>query len=174
MSDRSNLYADAFFTLIQAEGNANEVTDELFRFSQTVEGSEELRQALTDPHIEVSRRQQIVEDLLGGKATPLTTSLVSMVVANGRVRELPEIVDRLLNRSAAAGEKVIAQVRSAVELSDDQKSRLAAALSQSTGQQVEVVVVVDPAVLGGIVTQIGDTVIDGSVRQRLSQLRESF
>jgi F-type H+-transporting ATPase subunit delta len=174
MSDRSNLYADAFFTLIQAEGNANEVTDELFRFSQTVEGSEELRQALTDPHIEVSRRQQIVEDLLGGKATPLTVSLVSMVVANGRVRELPEIVDRLLNRSAAAGEKVIAQVRSAVELSDDQKSRLAAALSQSTGQQVEVVVVVDPSVLGGIVTQIGDTVIDGSVRQRLSQLRESF
>ena len=174
MSDRSNLYADAFFTLIQAEGNANEVTDELFRFSQTVEGSEELRQALTDPHIEVSRRQQIVEDLLGGKATPLTTSLVSMVVANGRVRELPEIVDRLLNRSAAAGEKVVAQVRSAVELSDDQKSRLAAALTQSTGQQVEVVVVVDPSVLGGIVTQIGDTVIDGSVRQRLSQLRESF
>ncbi len=174
MSDRSNLYADAFFTLIQAEGNANEVTDELFRFSQTVEGSDELRQALTDPHIEVSRRQQIVEDLLGGKATPLTVSLVSMVVANGRVRELPEIVDRLLNRSAAAGEKVIAQVRSAVELSDDQKSRLAAALSQSTGQQVEVVVVVDPSVLGGIVTQIGDTVIDGSVRQRLSQLRESF
>ncbi len=174
MSDRSNLYADAFFTLIQAEGSANEVTDELFRFSQTVEGSEELRQALTDPHIEVSRRQQIVEDLLGGKATPLTTSLVSMVVANGRVRELPEIVDRLLNRSAAAGEKVVAQVRSAVELSDDQKSRLAAALSKSTGQQVEVVVVVDPSVLGGIVTQIGDTVIDGSVRQRLSQLRESF
>ena len=174
MSDRSNLYADAFFTLIQAEGNANEVTDELFRFSQTVEGSDELRQALTDPHIEVSRRQQIVEDLLGGKATPLTTSLVSMVVANGRVRELPEIVDRLLNRSAAAGEKVVAQVRSAVELSDDQKSRLAAALTQSTGQQVEVVVVVDPSVLGGIVTQIGDTVIDGSVRQRLSQLRESF
>jgi F-type H+-transporting ATPase subunit delta len=174
MSDRSNLYADAFFTLIQAEGNGNEVTDELFRFSQTVEGSEELRQALTDPHIEVSRRQQIVEDLLGGRATPLTTSLVSMVVANGRVRELPEIVDRLLNRSAAAGEKVVAQVRSAVELTDDQKSRLAAALSQSTGQQVEVVVVVDPSVLGGIVTQIGDTVIDGSVRQRLSQLRESF
>jgi len=174
MSDRSNLYADAFFTLIKAEGNANEVTDELFRFSQTVEGSEELRQALSDPHIEVQRRQQIVEDLLGGKASPLTVSLVSLVVANGRTRELPEIVDRLLNRTAAEGEKVIAQVRSAVELSDDQKSRLAAALSQSTGKQVEVVVVVDPTVLGGIVTQIGDTVIDGSVRQRLSQLRESF
>jgi F-type H+-transporting ATPase subunit delta len=65
-------------------------------------------------------------------------------------------------------------VRSAVALSDEQKSRLADALSKSTGKQVDIVVIVDPAVLGGIVTQIGDTVIDGTVRQRLSQLRESF
>ena len=174
MSDRSNLYADAFHTLIRAEGGANEVTDELFRFSRVLEGNEELRQALTDPHLPAERRQQIVEDLLAGKATPLTTSLVSTVVANGRVRELPEIVERLLDINAATGEKVIAQVRSAVELSDDQKSRLAAALAASTGKQVEVVVEVDPSVLGGIVTQIGDTVIDGSVRHRLAQLRESF
>ena len=75
---------------------------------------------------------------------------------------------------AAHGEKVVAQVRSAVALSDEQKSRLADALSKSTGKQVDIVVIVDPAVLGGIVTQIGDTVIDGTVRQRLSQLRESF
>jgi F-type H+-transporting ATPase subunit delta len=47
-------------------------------------------------------------------------------------------------------------------------------LAKNTGKQVEVVVIVDPTVLGGLVTQIGDTVIDGSVRQRLSQLRESF
>jgi F-type H+-transporting ATPase subunit delta len=47
-------------------------------------------------------------------------------------------------------------------------------LAKKTGKQIEVVVDVDPSVLGGIVTQIGDTVIDGSVRQRLSQLRESF
>jgi F-type H+-transporting ATPase subunit delta len=97
-----------------------------------------------------------------------------MVVANERVRELPEIVDRLLERNAAFADKVIAQVRSAVALSDEQKSRLAEALAKNTGKQVEVVVEVDPSVLGGLVTQIGDTVIDGSVRQRLSQLRESF
>ena len=96
------------------------------------------------------------------------------MVANERVRELPEIVDRLLERNAAFADKVIAQVRSAVALSDEQKTRLADALAKSTGKKVEVVVEVDPSVLGGLVTQIGDTVIDGSVRQRLSQLRESF
>ena len=174
MSDRSNLYADSFLTLISAEGNGNEIIDELFRFSRVVEGADELRQALSDQHIPAEKRQQIVDDILGDKAFPLTNTIIATVVGNERLRELPDIVDRLLEIKAAHGEKVVAQVRSAVALSDEQKSRLADALSKSTGKQVDIVVIVDPAVLGGIVTQIGDTVIDGTVRQRLSQLRESF
>ena len=174
MSERSNLYADAFMMLIQAEGNGNEIIDELFRFSRVVEGADELRQALSDQHIPAEKRQQIVDDILAGKAFPLTNTIIATVVGNERLRELPDIVDRLLEVKAAHGEKVVAQVRSAVALSDEQKIRLADALSKSTGKQVDIVVIVDPAVLGGIVTQIGDTVIDGTVRQRLSQLRESF
>jgi F-type H+-transporting ATPase subunit delta len=174
MSDRSNLYAEAMFTLLTAEGGANEVQDELFRFSRVLESNDELRQTLQDPHIPVERRVQIVEDLLGGRASSLTTGIVSLVVLNGRTRELSAMVNQLLDLCAARGEKVVAEVHSAVELTDDQKSRLAAALKQSTGKDVDIVVVVDPSVIGGIVTQIGDTVIDGSVRQRLSQLRESF
>ncbi len=99
---------------------------------------------------------------------------MSLVVGNGRVRELPGIVDRLLELTASSGDRHIAEVRSAVELTEDQKSRLAASLKAATGKDVDIVVVVDPSVLGGIVTQIGDTVIDGSVRHRLAQLRESF
>jgi F-type H+-transporting ATPase subunit delta len=65
-------------------------------------------------------------------------------------------------------------VRSAVELTSDQQQRLAAALRQSVGHEVTVKVIVDPSLLGGIVTEIGDTVIDGSVRRRLHQLRDAF
>ena len=96
------------------------------------------------------------------------------MVLNRRTHELPGIVENLLDLFAARGEKVVAQVTSAVELTDDQKRRLAEALKQSTGKDVDVVVVVDPSVIGGVVTRIGDTVIDGSVRHRLAQLRESF
>jgi F-type H+-transporting ATPase subunit delta len=174
MSDRTNHYADAFLTLIRAEGEGNEVIDELFRVSRVIEGNDELRQTLSDPHLPAARRVQVVQDILDGKAHALTVSLLSMTVTNDRVRDLPGIVDRLLERNAASGDKAIAQVRSAVALSDEQKSRLAAALAKKTGKPIEVVVDIDPSVLGGIVTQIGDTVIDGSVRHRLSQLRESF
>ena len=174
MSDRSNLYADAFLSLIRAEGHGNEVIEELTKFSQVLDGSEELRQTLADPHLPVERRQQIVEDLLSGKANPVTASIVSVVVGNGRVRELPEVVDRLLERSSSTGDAVIAQVRSAVELTDDQKQRLAAALESATGKKVELKVIIDPSVLGGLVAQVGDTVIDGTVKSGLAQLKTVF
>ena len=174
MSTRAELYADAFLAVITAEGNVNEVQDELFRFARVLEGNDELRQALLDPHIPVERRQRIVEDLLGQKASPTTVALVSLVTATGHVRDLPEVVDRLLSLTARSGNRVVAEVRSAVELTDDQKARLASSLREATGKEVDVVVVVDPSVLGGIVTQIGDTVIDGSVRHRLAQLREAL
>jgi len=172
--DRPELYADAFYALVVAEGHVNEVQDELFRFSRTIEGNDELRNVLVDQQVPAARRQQIVEDLLGGRAMPITVGIVSLVVATGRVRELPAIVASFQKRTASLTSRVIAEVRSAVELTDDQKTRLAASIKASTGQDVDVVVIVDPSVIGGIVTQIGDTVIDGSVRHRLAQLRESF
>lgn len=174
MTDRSDLYAEALTSVIWAEGSANEVTDELFRLTRVIESNDELRTALSDQRLPAARRQQIVEDLLGGRANPVTVSLVSLVVANGRVRDLTTIVDKVVALAASRTNRKIAEVRSAIELTDDQKDRLAKALKVSTGLDVEVVVIVDPSVLGGIVTQIGDTVIDGSVRSRLTQLRENF
>ena len=172
--DRTLAYAEALFGVARAEGTLGEVEDELFRFSQTLQGSDELRTALTDAGIPASRRQQIVEDLLGGKASPTTVALVSMVVATGRARQLPEIIRQLVAMSAAEVNKEVAEVRSAVSLNDDQRKRLAEALSNATGKQVEVKVIVDPSVMGGIVAQVGDTVIDGSVRSRLDQLKNAL
>jgi F-type H+-transporting ATPase subunit delta len=172
--DRSLAYAEALFAVARAEGTLGEVEDELFRFSQTLQGNDELRDALTDARIPATRRQQIVEDLLGGKASSTTVALVSMVVGTGRARDLPPIIERLVEMSAAEANKEVAEVRSAVPLTDDQRDRLAKALEDATGKQVEVKVVVDPSVLGGIVAQVGDTVIDGSVRRRLDQLKNAL
>jgi F-type H+-transporting ATPase subunit delta len=172
--DRTLAYAEALFAVARAEGTLGEVEDELFRFSQVLQGSDELREALTDPRIPASRRQQIVEDLLGGKASDTTVALVSMVVGTGRARDLPDIIAKLVEMSAAEAQKEVAEVRSAVPLNDDQRKRLAEALNKATGKQVEVKVIVDPSVMGGIVAQVGDTVIDGSVRSRLEQLKNAF
>src|SRR5262249_1666076 len=132
------------------------------------------RNTLSDPHLPVTRRQQIVEDLLEGKAHQVTVALVSMLVAAGRIKEIGAISSKLDQLGAALTQRSVAEVRTAIDLTDEQKARLAESHKKKTGRDVEVVVIVDPAVLGGIVTQIGDTVIDGSVRHRLAQLKESF
>ena len=172
--DRSHAYAEALLAVARSEGNAAEVEDELFRFARLLESNDELRTTLTDAQLPASRRQQIVEDLLGGRADRVTTALVSMVVGAGRARDLPAIIDELVKLSAASGNKEVAEVRSAVELSDDQKQRLVTALQAKTGKQVELKVIIDPTVLGGLVAQVGDTVIDGSVKTRLQQLHTAF
>ena len=172
--DRTTAYAEALFAVARAEGPLAEVEDELFRFARLLETNDDLRTTLTDAGLPVSRRQQIVEDLLGGKATPVTTSLVSLVVGTGRARDLPEIVDQLVSMSAQEANKEVAEVRSAIALTDDQKTRLAEALGKATGKQVEVKVIIDPSLKGGLVAQVGDTVIDGSIRRRLDQLRNAL
>ncbi len=172
--DRTLAYASALFSVARTEGNLAEVEDELFRFARTLESNDELRTTLTDAALPVSRRQQIVEDLLGGKANPVTSALASMVVGAGRSRDLVSIIDELVKLSASEANKELAEVRSAVPLTDDQRSRLAEALGQATGKSIELKVVLDPSVLGGLVAQVGDTVIDGSVRSRLEQLKHAF
>ena len=164
-------YARALFEVAQAEGSLDEVEDELFRFARSFETNDALREALTDEQIPASRRQAIVEDLLGGKATPTTKQLISMVVGSGRARDLPAIIEQLVQRASSSKNLEVAEVRTAVPLTEDQQTRLAAALANATGKAVNVKVIIDPSVLGGIVATVGDTVIDGSVRTRIDQLK---
>ncbi|MGZ4772029.1 MAG: ATP synthase F1 subunit delta [Ilumatobacteraceae bacterium] len=172
MSDsRIEGYARGLFEIARAEGTIDEVEDELFRFARSYENSDELRNALSDEQIPAAKRQAIVEDLLGGKVTPTTTQLISMVVGSGRARNLPAIVDKLVARASSAKNLEVAEVRSAIPLTPDQETRLAAALANATGKQVNLKVVVDPSVLGGLVATVGDTVIDGTVRTRIEQLK---
>ena len=110
-------------------------------------------------------------NIVSGKATPTTTQLISLIVGSGRSRDLPAIIDRLVSRASSAKNLALAEVRSAVTLTDDQETRLAAALANATGHEVNLKVIVDPNVLGGLVATIGDTVIDGSVRTRIEQLK---
>ena len=164
-------YARALFEVARADGTLDEVEDELFRFARSYESSDELRTALTDERTPVEKRQAIVEDLLDGKATPTTVQLVSMVVGSGRGRDLPAIVDSLVQRASSAKQLDVAEVRTAVALSDDQQARLKAALENATGKQLNLKTVVDPTVVGGVVATVGDTVIDDTVRTRIDQLK---
>jgi F-type H+-transporting ATPase subunit delta len=174
MVDRIDAYAAALFEVARAEGQTTDVEDELFRFARTLESNDQLCDTLTDQRIPAERRQAIVEDLLGNRASPVTTNLVAFVVGAGRGRDLPAIVDRLVAKAAEERQHEVAEVTSAIPLDAEQQRRLAEALGNATRKKVEIRVTVDPDILGGIVARIGDTVIDGSVRHRLDLLKEKL
>lgn len=172
-SDRIGAYARAIHGIVEAEGRVAEASDDLFRFARAVEANDELRSALVDAALPLEQRLGVVEELLAPALT-VTRAAVTLIVAAGRAADLPAIVDRLTGLVAEAREQAVAEVRSAVPLDDAVVERLAAALSAATGKSVQVRVIVDERVLGGVVARIGDTVIDGSVRHRLEQLQEEI
>jgi F-type H+-transporting ATPase subunit delta len=165
-------YAEALFKVVQAEGELDRVEDELFRFGKLLEQNHELKQALSDQSIDKQQREKVLDELLGDKVLPHTLGLLSFIVTQGRARQLPQILDQLSQLAADARQMVVAEVRSAIPLDDNQQAQLAESLSKATNKKVTVKVIVDPSVLGGVVAKVGDTVIDGSIKRRLDQLKE--
>ena len=175
MSDEKiQSYAQAILAVASAESNAAQIEDEIYRFSQVLQSSEELKSTLSDASIPSTRRQQIVEDLLDGQVPQTTVALVSMIVAAGMGSDIKAIADKVVGLGAESRDKAVAEVYSVVDLSSDQQQRLAAALKSATGKDVEMKVIIDESVMGGLLVQIEDEVIDGTVRTRLKQLREAF
>jgi F-type H+-transporting ATPase subunit delta len=171
--DRTNGYARGIFEMARAEGVLDQVEGELLTVARAFETSPELRSSLTDAQFPLEKRQGIVDDLIGGRASSLTVGLVQLVVAQDRVSDLPAIARAVSEATATSRDKALAEVRSAVPLDDQTVQRLAAALSRTTGKDLEVRVVVDPSVIGGIVATVGDTVIDGSIAKRFDSVRQA-
>lgn len=165
-------YARALFNVVQAEGELDRVEDELYRFGKILDTNHELKQALSDQSIDRSQREKILEELLEDKVSTHTLGLLTFIVGQGRARQLPQILSELSQLAAEARNSVVAEVRTAVPLDGPQREALAGALSKATGKKVEVKAIVDPAVLGGVVAKIGDTVIDGTIKYKLEQLRD--
>lgn len=165
-------YAQALFSIAEAEDALEAVEDELFRFARAVERESSLRETLTDPALPVERKKAVLRDILDERASTHTVSILGFLVEQGKARELTAIVDGLVELAAERRKAAVAEVRTAVPLTDKHKKALAKALEQATGKKVALKVVVDPSVVGGVVARVGDQVIDGSIRRRLEIARE--
>ena len=173
MQDRITGYANGIFELARAEGELERVESELFTVAQALDDSPELRSTLTDPQLPLEKKQALIDDLIGGRASSLSVDLVQLIVSQGRASELPDIARAVVEAAAASRDRAVAEVRSAVPLDEETIERLAVALGRATGKSVEVKVVVDESVIGGIVARVGDIVIDGSLARRVDSLRQA-
>lgn len=173
MTDRINGYARGIFEMASGEGSLDKVEGELLTLSRALETSPELRSNLTDPQLPLDKKQGIVDELIGGRASSLTVGLVQLLIGQNRASDLPAIASAVAAAAASSRDKAVAEVRSAIALDDATVARLTQSLGRATGKNVEVKVIVDPSVIGGIVATVGDTVIDGSIAKRVASIRQA-
>jgi F-type H+-transporting ATPase subunit delta len=157
----------AVVTAAEAEGHLDDLEDELFRFGRIVASTPELRMALTNPFVSAQAKRDLLSSLLEGKVTAESLRLVTEAAVSPLGRSLDVSLEEYARIAARRRERLVAEVHVAVPLTDQQRIRLASALSGAYGHQVHVNVVIDPKVAGGMTVRIGDELIDGSVATRL-------
>jgi len=174
MSERVRIYAKSLVDIARVEGRLADVEDELFSFARAMQNNDELRLTLTDPNIPVEQRLAVVDQILEGKALSTTKAIIALIVVAEHAGDLSEIVDSFVQQSAHIRDKETAEIRTAVALDEKTLEKLVEALSKATGKSLDVKVIVDENVIGGISAKVGDQVIDGTVRSRLNKLKETI
>ncbi|ROO89857.1 ATP synthase F1 subcomplex delta subunit [Actinocorallia herbida] len=152
-------------------GQLDQLEEDLFRFGRIIAGDTELRNALAGDLVPLERKAELVTSLLEGKVGGPTLALALEAATHPRGRSLERGLDAYGKLVATRRNRLVALVRTAVALTGDQQTRLAAALGASYGREVHLNIELDPTVLGGIAVQLGDEAIDGTIAGRLDGVR---
>lgn len=165
-------YANALADIALEQGAADPAAKQLEGFGAAYEESAELRTFLASPAVSVEAKHEVLEKIvkrLG--ASKIIRNFLFVIADHRRTQLIPEIVatfQQVLRQRQGVAE---AEISSAVELTAAQKKDLAATLARVTGKKIEPKYSLDPALLGGAVVRIGDTIYDGSLRSRLNEMR---
>jgi F-type H+-transporting ATPase subunit delta len=165
------LAVEAALQQAESEGVLDEVEDELFRFERILNAEADLRAALTDQSLPDDRKRDLLHRLLDDKVNDVTFGLLERAVLTPRGRTIERVITDLSALAAKRRERLIARVTTAVELNEQEYRDLAAALHANFGSDIQLQVVVDASLIGGLTVRIGDELIDGSVARQLAEAR---
>jgi F-type H+-transporting ATPase subunit delta len=168
------LGVDALLNSGQKAGSLADVEDELFRFGQIVSGNAQLAVTLSDPGAPTERRVKLVEDLLKGKAQPVTLRLVEVALEGFGGRGFDSSLSRLVELTAAKRDREVAYVTVAKPLTESEEQALAAKLAEIYGRDISLKVDVNPSIIGGVSVKVGSDLYDGTILRRLNAARQAF
>jgi F-type H+-transporting ATPase subunit delta len=167
------VYANALFEAAREKGRLRPVREQLAQVVAAEAEVPELRELLRNPQLDPRARTAALEELLAGGDEVLRNFLL-VLAEKGRANQLEEIA-REFERLIAEHEGIVhAELTTAVELSDEEASKLLGEIEQASGRKVEASRSVDPDLIGGIVLQVGSHRLDASVRGRLERLRREL
>lgn len=162
------LAVEAEASVANQNNELDRLEEEIFQFSRIVASDLELRQILNSAKYSGEGKRVLVAKLLASKVSPSTSRLLASLVSGMRGRSIERTIAFYASAAAARKMRVIAHVKSAVELSQGQKDKLASSLSGKIGQPVRINVELDPKVLGGLSIRFADELIDATIVNRLA------
>jgi F-type H+-transporting ATPase subunit delta len=168
-------YAQALYELGVEQNNLPTLTDEIRRVSEVYAGSDELRAVIENPIIEAGARKAIVSEVLTRLGVgALTQNAVNLLAERRRLLVLPHLAKGLARLADQRANIVRVTVTTAAALPEGYFTRLKEQLETSLGKKVILERQLDPSLLGGVVTRIGDRIIDGSLKSRLQRMRQTL
>ncbi len=171
----SRRYAKALILIGQEDGQAEQYNEELSAIAGLFDTQEGFEQALINPLINKNDRKKLMEAVIGStNLSDIMKSFLILLFNKGRIGFLREIASYYNDMADELKGVVKASVTSATELSDDAVSKIKESLSKKTGKTIVLNVEQDPSLIGGVVTKIGDLVLDGSVKTQLINMRETL
>ncbi len=165
---------ETFLTAAERNGSLDQVEDEVFRFSRVLAGDAQLNSLLSDATAATARRVSLLDAVVADKVAPTTLQLLQHTVRAPRGRSLYVVLEELAAAVAARRERSIARVTAPAPLSDAQQQRLGSVLAQIYGRDVSLQIEVDASLLGGLVVQVGEDLIDGSVAAQLERAHQGL
>lgn len=168
-------YGTALADVVLKTGETDIVKSELKTWEEMMASNADLMSAFQNPSIAHLDKEKVLESLIARtKPSRTTSNFLRVLLRNNRLTELAAINDKFAAVLEERAGRVVAEVLSARELSEDHKRELRSNLEKLTGKHVQLNFGIDPSIIGGVVTRVGSTVYDGSVRTQLENLREQL
>jgi len=163
-------YSQALFE-IATETSLDSIDSDLRELTMLVEENAEVKNVMLHPHISLSVKKSIMEKLLGEEFGEVTRRFFYLLIDRKRENLLP-LIQREFTRLADEARQVVeAKVASAIELSATQLDDLKSAIKQMTGKDVRIICEVRAELIGGVLVQVGDRVMDGTIAHALNRMR---
>ena len=172
MAEVARVYAEALFDVAKEKGKLDQIGEELDQFADAVESDRDLQVFLFSPHFSSAEKVEGLRKAISGADSELLNFL-ELLVEKRRMTEVFRIRSRFEQLWKQENKRLDVTVTSAVELDQAVVEKVGSEVERQTGQKVELASRVDGEILGGIVLQVGNMVLDASIRSRLEKLRKS-
>jgi F-type H+-transporting ATPase subunit delta len=172
MEEIARVYAEALFGAAKDRGKLDLIHEQLGQFADALEGSREMQVFLFSPYFSSPEKQEGIRKAIEG-AEPELVNFLLLLIEKHRMPVIFRIRRQFDSLWAKENKRLGVIVTSAVELDPEVVNRIGAEIEKQTGNTVELQSKVDPDILGGLVLQVGNMILDTSIRHRLEKLRKS-